>query len=243
MKIVKDIRKAKNLSQRKYSFLCAYLISDRISPYLSSMYINKNVKPNKITLHMIYSGIIGAILFSNPNIYLKLLGAIFIHLWFILDCSDGEVARYTTTFSKYGKELDYMAHLINHPLFGFSIFMSLVQLERYNIDYLVIMVFLSNFLDYVNRNLYTLDMIVQFKEENRKDIKNITMSTIKKKILLITNIFIIYPNFILFGVVIYFIDYFVNTNILIAYLSMNIIFTSIFGVRKLIKFTRKFYIS
>ncbi|WBW98667.1 CDP-alcohol phosphatidyltransferase family protein [Oceanirhabdus sp. W0125-5] len=242
--VVEEIKKSKNLSLKTY-FLSSYLISNRISPYISSIYISKKVLPNRITLHMIYSGIIGAIFFSLPNIYLKLIGAVFIHLWFILDCSDGEVARYTKTFSRYGKELDYMAHLIDHPLFGFSILMSLTQLGRYNTFYLVILVMLSNLVDYLNRNLYMLYNIIDLKEKERFKNSNTNFEkwTIKKKILFITNIFTIYPNFVLFGVIIYFVDYFANTNILLVYLILNVTLTFLFGSRSLIKITKKFYFS
>lgn len=85
-------------------FLCLYLISPRVSSYLSSMYIKKNIVPNKITIHMILSGIIDAILFSISNTFVKIIGVIFIQLWFILDCSDGKVVRYTKTFPIFGKK-------------------------------------------------------------------------------------------------------------------------------------------
>lgn len=71
----------------KSDFLIGFLISKRISPYFSAFYIKKKVAPNTITIHMIISGIIGAIFFSFSNIYFKLIGVIFMQLWFILDCS------------------------------------------------------------------------------------------------------------------------------------------------------------
>jgi len=241
MKIAQEIKKAKNLSLKTY-FLSSFLISNRISPYISSIYIKKKVVPNTITLHMIYSGIIGAIFFSLPNIYLKVVGALFIHLWFILDCSDGEVARYTKTFSKFGKELDYMAHLINHPLFGLSFFISLMQFERYNIYNLAILILLSNFLEYLNRNLITLNLVLQLKEQ-KQIVSNNDKWTLKRIILFFVNIFTIYPNLILFGVIIYFIDYFIGSNILYLYLVMNVLLSSIMAIWDMIKYTKKFYFS
>lgn len=242
MKIVQEIKRTKNLSLKTY-FLSSFLISNRISPYISSIYIKKKVLPNTVTLHMIYSGIIGAAFFSIPNIYLKVVGALFIHLWFILDCSDGEVARYTKSFSKFGKELDYMAHLINHPLFGFSLFMSLMQFERYNIYYLALLILLSNFMDYLNRNILTLNIVLQVKEPEGGIESKYEKWTLKKKILFLTNIFTIYPNLILFGVIIYFIDYFLGSNTLYLYLVINVFLTSIFDIRAMIKYTKKFYAS
>lgn len=245
MKVVQEIKKTKNLSLQTY-FLSSYLISNRISPYLSGFYIKRKTLPNTITIHMILSGIIGGILFSMPNIYLKILGAIFIHLWFILDCSDGEVARYTKRFSKYGTELDFLAHLVNHPLFGFSLFMSLMQLDRYNVYVLTVLVLLSNLGDYLNRNLVTLGVVVRLKEgEPNKHgaIGNSKKWTLKKVIGIIMDVFIIYPNLILLGVLIYFVDYFINTDILYWYIVINVILTFLLSIRQLLQYIKKFHLS
>lgn len=243
MNIVKEIKKNSKPSLKEF-FLASFLISQRISPYLSSLYIKNGTKPNKITLHMICSGILGAVLFSLPNIYLKIVGALFIHLWFVLDCSDGEVARYTKHFSKYGKELDYMAHLINHPLFGMSLFFSLVQLDKYNLYYLSLIVVFSNLLDYLTRNLYTLDIVINLKSNEPSNVlENSTIWTLKDVFLFIASIFMVYPNFILFGVIFYFIDYLLGTDILYIYLLMNILITLIFNIRGIIQLVKKFYIN
>lgn len=244
MNIVNEIKK-KNKPCLIDMFLCSYLISQRISPYLSSIYIKKNIEPNKITIHMILSGIIGAILFSIPNTFVKIIGSIFIQLWFVLDCSDGEVARYTKTFSKFGKELDYMAHLINHPLFGLSIFISLYQLNRYNVFNLMLLVVLSNLIDYGIRNITTLNVMDEFKLEN-KDENNTDdkpVWNIKTIALFITSIFTLYPNFVLFGVLIYFVDLYVGSKILYFYLVMNVILTGLFLIKFYIKKTKYYYLA
>lgn len=84
--------------------------------------------PNVVTLCMIIIGIIGAVLFAMPQLWCKILGVVFIHLWYITDLSDGEVARITKRFSKYGTDIDYYAHMINHPLFIAAFGYSFIQL-------------------------------------------------------------------------------------------------------------------
>lgn len=241
MNIVKQIQK-NNKPALKEFFLASFLISQRVSPYVSSFYIKKGTKPNTITLYMIYSGILGAVLFAVPNIYIKVVGALFIHLWFILDCSDGEVARYTKQFSKYGKELDYMAHLINHPLFGLSLFLSLAQLNKYSFYMLVLLVFLSNLFDYLTRNLYTLDIVINLKTKSDPNLLAAPKGwTVKEMMLFVASIFMVYPNFILFGVLFFFVDYLAGTDILYVYLILNIIVTFIFNVKGIIKLVKKFH--
>lgn len=243
MNIVKEIKK-NNIPSLKEFFLASFLISQRLSPYISSLYVIKGTKPNKITLHMIYSGILGALLFSLPNIYSKIVGAMLIHLWFILDCSDGEVARYTEQFSKYGKELDFMAHLINHPLFGMSLFFSLAQLDKYNLYYLSLLILFSNLLDYLTRNLNTLYIIINLKSTKASNLSNNSTSwNLKEVLLFISSIFMVYPNFILFGVLFYFVDYTIGTDVLYIYLWMNILVTLIINIRGIVQLVKKFYIN
>lgn len=242
MKIAQEIKATKNLSLKTH-FLSSFLISNRISPYISAIYIKHGIIPNIITIHMIFSGILGAILFSLPSIWSKILGALLIHLWFVLDCSDGEVARYTKTYSVYGRELDYTAHLINHPLFGMSLFFSLFQMGRYDFYPLLLIIAASNFFDYLNRNIIALNAIIFEKQKitNRGYMPIEEKWNLKKIILFITNIFTIYPNFILFGVIIYFIDILLQTNFLFNYLILNVLLTALLSIRELYKFTKRFY--
>lgn len=241
MKVVKRIKEENKPSLKEF-FLASFLISQRVSPYLSSFYIKRGTKPNTITLHMIYSGILGAVLFALPNIYMKVLGALFIHLWFILDCSDGEVARYTKQYSNYGKELDYMAHLINHPLFGISLFFSLVQLNQYSVNLLLLLIFTSNLLDYLTRNLNTLDIVIQLKTKDIPKVSEASKSwSTKDFFVFIASIFMVYPNFILFGVIFFFVDYGMGTSVLFIYLILNIIVTFLFNLKGIIQLVRKFH--
>ncbi len=136
-----------------------------------------------------------------------------------------------------------MAHLIDHPLFGFALLMSLMQLNRYNITYLVMIILMSNLADYFNRNICALNVIIELKEPLEVNENNFEKWTLKKRILFITNIFTIYPNFILFGVIIYFIDFIIGSDILYIYLITNVVLTSIFAIREMIRYTKKFYIS
>lgn len=241
--IVQDIKANKNSTLRN-DFLSSYLISNRLSPYFSGYYITQNIVPNKITLHMIISGVIGGILFAMPNIYVKILGALVIHLWFVLDCSDGEVARYTKTFSRFGKEMDYIAHLIDHPFFGVALFLSLNQLGRYNPYYLAGTIILSNFLDYLYRNVISLYDVIDLKETDKKTQSNTTVDekwNLKSIVGFVVSIFIIYPNLILFGVIIYFIDLLAGSSLLYSFIVISNGLTLIYLLKMLKDLTIKFY--
>ena len=93
-----------------------------ISPFITKLCLRLKLIPNVITLLMIASGIVGGILFALPYTAAKIAGIVCIHLWYVFDCSDGEVARITKRYSKFGTEIDYTAHVVDHPfiLFGFG---------------------------------------------------------------------------------------------------------------------------
>lgn len=237
---VEELKKKRKKFKLIDDIFSGWLISKQFSPYFSVYFIEKKIIPNEITLKMIYSGIIGAILFLIPNLYLKILGAFFIHLWFILDYSDGEVARETKKFSRFGKELDYMAHIINHPLFSTALCISLIQREKYNIVYLILICSLSTVLDLIMRNLLAFKIIVDLKDKKEENQNIAKKNTIKNIIIVLLGIFIVYPNIPLIGVFLYFIDIFYSKNLLIIYITLNVLLTGAIVVRGIIQQTKIF---
>lgn len=237
-KLVNHIKTTRRKLSLSEDIFVAWLISRKFSHFFSAYYILKNKTPNQITLRMIIVGIIGAVFFSIGDIYAKIIGAFFMQLWFVFDHSDGEVAREKKEFSKFGKELDYTAHIINHPLFGVAIILSLMQLKRYNVTHIIILGFLSIILDLIIRNGLAFGTIEQLKSENiSHPIKN--RSKLKKLIHIFIDLATIYPNFILLGSLMYFIDLYFKSNILIYYLVINVLFTMLLNIRGLWKWTLK----
>lgn len=200
-----------------------------LSPILTKVFLKLNVIPNYITIMMMISGIIGACLFAIPNIAFKILGLLFIHLWYILDCSDGEVARITKKFSKFGKEIDFTAHIINHPLFNIAFALSLLSENKYN-TFLIMMLFMIYIsTDLASRNLLTFETIFDLKIKN--DDKNYNPSSLLKRIAIFsTRAVTLYPNFALIFPIVYIIDYATKSNLCLFYLiivtALNVILVS-----------------
>lgn len=190
----KEIRSYTPIGNYKDRIL-AELVCIPISPIFTQLFLKTKVCPNTITLLMILFGVLGAIFFSFPYIFLKGLGCICFFLWYIMDCCDGEVARITKKFSKYGREMDYMAHLICHPLMNFALWLSYLQLD--NSNWLIVsVIFMLNISaelvcrNYISFNTYCIDDMSESK---------IRCSNFKY----IINQFCIFPNFILFFSVIF----------------------------------------
>lgn len=240
LKLKQILEKAKEIKRTRFenplskTIFAGWLISKRFSYYISAIYILKNKTPNYVTSHMIYSGIIGALLFMQDNIYIKIIGVLFIQLWFILDYSDGEVARETKIFSKYGREFDYLAHIINHPLFSLALLFSLLQLKRYNVTILIVLFLLSTILDLVNRNIFAFRTIIDLKTEVKKEESLENMKLLTKVRRTLQGIITTYPNIPLLGVFCYFIDVYYGTSILYIYIILNVVFTFLILLKSLV---------
>jgi phosphatidylserine synthase len=235
----KDIRKIAKIKPINEEVFAAYFFSRRLSPFFVNIFLKLNIIPNTITIYMIIVGIIGAIFFSFSDIWFKIVGYVFMHLWFIFDCSDGEVARITKVFSKFGKELDYIAHIINHPIFNIAFLISLIQLNKYNIMFIsmVSIVLISSNL--VGRNLISMYTIFEL----RKKSKNVVLN--KKKLYRVIISYLIgfltqYPNFVLIFPILYFIDVLIGTSMSLIYFLVITASSFLIVARSAIKTVYKF---
>lgn len=132
------------------------------SPYCTRQFIRWGIVPNQATMLMLLFGVIGAVLFSLPNIYIKVLGIVFIYSWYLMDVVDGEIARITQNFSKYGKEFDYTAHVVDHPAFALSF-----AYCAYEVSHLLsILIIALGFIDSIFRSLQSFAIIRNLKEES-----------------------------------------------------------------------------
>lgn len=233
---VKDVRIISPLNYYRFNSFTGHFISSAISPFFTVLFIRYRIKPNTITIFMILAGIIGSILFALPYVLSKILGIFFFHLWFIMDCSDGEVARISKVYSKYGKEMDFMAHLINHPLMNLSLWITFItiDLENWFMYSLLFIVFIS--LELINRSLTLfvnyLAVPNDVKKENRSFLKYLVIQ------------FVSYPNFILIYPIILVISIlFDSFNIGCYILCIWFGIYSILTLKSIFRFLYKFYFS
>lgn len=190
-----------------------------ISPLFTKIFIRFNVIPNYVTLLMIISGIIGALFFSLNNFIFKIIGVIFIHIWYILDCSDGEVARITKKFSRFGKEMDFTAHVINHPLFNLSFAITVILNNKNNVMFSLFLFLILISVNLMIRNIHSFHTIYALKTNSGN---NKTGSPKFKQVIgYIQRIFVEYPNFALIFPIIYLIELKTDTSIWLIYLGLQ----------------------
>ena len=82
----------------------------RLSPYLTRLILRTPLSANGVTALMIPAGLLGALSFAFAGIWPAVLGVLLVQLQLLLDCSDGEVARWRKQFSPVGVYLDQLAH-------------------------------------------------------------------------------------------------------------------------------------
>jgi phosphatidylglycerophosphate synthase len=84
----------------------------RLSPYLTRLLLPTRLTPNAVTWLMIACGLAAAGLLTLPGLVPAIGVAVLLQLQLLLDCSDGELARWRKVSSPAGIYLDRLAHNI-----------------------------------------------------------------------------------------------------------------------------------
>src|SRR5829696_6405792 len=88
----------------------------RYSPYLTRLLLRTRLTPNMVTWAMIVVGVIAAGVLSVPGLLAAVAVVALIQLQILLDCSDGELARWRGQFSPAGIYLDRFGHYLTETL-------------------------------------------------------------------------------------------------------------------------------
>jgi phosphatidylglycerophosphate synthase len=82
----------------------------RVSPYLTRLLLPLPVSANALTWLMIPVGLLAALGLTLPGLPGAVVAVVLVQLQLLLDCSDGEVARWRRTFAPVGIYADRLAH-------------------------------------------------------------------------------------------------------------------------------------
>src|SRR5919108_1859862 len=88
----------------------------RLSPYVTRALLPTRVTPNAVTWAMIAVGIAAAGVLTLPGVLAAAGAALLIQAQILLDCTDGELARWRKQFSPAGIYLDRFAHYFTETL-------------------------------------------------------------------------------------------------------------------------------
>ncbi|MEV6652113.1 CDP-alcohol phosphatidyltransferase family protein [Streptomyces sp. NPDC051219] len=112
---VKDRRSGEHWAGRLYM----REISLHIDPYL----VNTRITPNQLTYLMVVVGVLGGAALLIPGLTGAILAAVLFQVYLLLDCVDGEVARWRKQTSITGVYLDRIGHYLCEAalLVGFGV--------------------------------------------------------------------------------------------------------------------------
>jgi phosphatidylglycerophosphate synthase len=82
----------------------------RASPYLTRLFLRTRITPNGVTWLMIASGLAAAAVLTLPGVLPAVAAVMLIQVQILLDCSDGELARWLDVRSTAGVYLDRIGH-------------------------------------------------------------------------------------------------------------------------------------
>ncbi len=99
-------------------FLWVYYVVRRISFYPTWLFLKAGLSANQASYISILVGAIGCGLLAFGNYNIRIAGALLCNIWIILDCVDGNIARYKQSPSSYGEFLDALSgYLLSAFLF------------------------------------------------------------------------------------------------------------------------------
>jgi phosphatidylglycerophosphate synthase len=84
----------------------------RASPYLTRALLQTPLTPNAVTSLMIVSGLAAALVLTLPGVLPAVAAVALIQVQILLDCSDGELARWQSRTSPLGVYLDRLGHYL-----------------------------------------------------------------------------------------------------------------------------------
>ncbi|MFV2103924.1 DUF5941 domain-containing protein [Micromonospora sp. LOL_024] len=94
--------------KEKDDFFTTYFVSTW-SPYVTKVCARSGLSPTAVTMVSVVFAAGAAGMFAGGGRPLLVAGAVLLYLGFVLDCVDGQLARYTRNFSAWGGWLDTMA--------------------------------------------------------------------------------------------------------------------------------------
>ena len=130
---INDFRKnyPNDKTNRNLIRLWRWLVVGRIGFYISWIAARMNISANSITILSFILGLIGISLLIKGKFILGIIG---INLWYLFDCSDGNLSRYYKIKSNLGKFLDEAFGEIITVFMWFSIGLGLYLKPDLTID-------------------------------------------------------------------------------------------------------------
>ncbi len=106
----KDVLSSYSTSKKNFDATYPWMgVIRSISFFPSWIFVTLGISANQTTILSIIVGLIGSVFLFFGQWQFCVIGSLFVNLFLVLDCVDGNIARTTKTFSLKGKFLDRIA--------------------------------------------------------------------------------------------------------------------------------------
>lgn len=92
-----------------------------LSIHVTRVLLPTRITPNGVTWLMIVVGVLGALALPLPGLWGPVVAVVAMQVQILLDCSDGEVARWRQRFSPAGIYLDRVGHYLTEATIPFAL--------------------------------------------------------------------------------------------------------------------------
>lgn len=117
---IKEIRNAYSLRKKEEDRgdIWLYYVVRAMSFPLTGVFLRIGISANQATYISMVVGAAGCGLLAFGNYAMRIFGALLANFWIVLDCADGNIARFKKTSSNYGELIDALSgYMMNGLLF------------------------------------------------------------------------------------------------------------------------------
>jgi hypothetical protein len=116
----KELREVCQRPVRAGNDVAGLLFGDHASLVVTKLFVDLGLSPNYASVGFLVSGLVGAALQIGAGAW-AFAGAVALVLYYVLDCVDGEVARWQKVVNVQWGYYDYLFHMIIKPLAFFGV--------------------------------------------------------------------------------------------------------------------------
>jgi hypothetical protein len=117
---IEELRRVCQLPVRERNDVAGLLFGDHASLPITKLFVDLRISPNYASIGFLVAGLAGAGLQASHGMA-AWIGALLLVLYYVLDCVDGEVARYQRVVAVQWGYYDYLFHMLIKPLTFFGV--------------------------------------------------------------------------------------------------------------------------
>lgn len=107
---LRAVAQAGVIERRSAEHWAGRLYMRAISAHVTRQLVTTRITPNTLTVGMIIVGLVAAVFVGLPSLWTAVVAAVLVQVYLLLDCVDGEVARWKRITSAAGVYLDRLGH-------------------------------------------------------------------------------------------------------------------------------------